>query len=240
MSDRQANRDAPASPDQILRGLAWELKGPLTYIARLAELQRMAAGSEESGKSIESVAQEALTLLDSYLLAAQTEYGQVQLPLEGVGIGAVLYDVSQALQPFAQVSGCEVKLHINRDTAVMSHAKGLRTILTCIAQFVIDQAPAGDAPHVVQLKTYRRRSGELGAGIFADYLNCTQSDIKRARRLYGRAHMAVSLRGSSPGVRLAIAENLASSIGAELAIIRSGGQRGIGLNLVTSRQLSLV
>ena len=233
------SRDVPASPDQILRGLAWELKGPLTYIARLAELQHM-TGSDKLAKSIESVAQEALTLLDSYLLVAQTEYGQVQLALEGVGIGAVLYDVSQTLQPLAQVSGCEVKLQVARDVAVMSHSKGLRTILTCIAQFVIDQAPAADALHIVQLKTYRRRSGELGAGIFADYLNCTQHDIKRARGLYGRAHMAVSLRGSSPGVRLAIADNLAASIGAELAIIRSGGQRGIGLSLVTSRQLSLV
>lgn len=219
--------------DKNLKSLARELKIPLTAIAREAELHQI--------DGISKKATEAMTLLDGYLLAAQTEYGQVGLPLETIGIGSVIYEVGQDIRGFASARQVQVMAHVNSHSPVMAHRRGLKIALECLAQVALSSEPEGDSPgNRLELVTYEKRNGKTAAGVVSDRTRLTPRDLVRAALLNGQSHMSLSLSSAGSGIRLAIASQLAESIGAQLTILSRNGLNGVGLELAKSEQLQLV
>ncbi|MBI5357307.1 HAMP domain-containing histidine kinase [Candidatus Saccharibacteria bacterium] len=113
-----------STPYQLLGSLAHELKNPLTLIARKAELEALNIG-ESAFSELQDTAERTLKLIDSYLLMAQSEYGQVKLPIETIGVGSVIYEVLQELGPVAEKNRVLISTNI-KDSEVMSQQFGRR------------------------------------------------------------------------------------------------------------------
>jgi hypothetical protein len=221
---------------QLLDGLARELRLSLTFIARQAEYQ----SSRPAGKldAIEQSASDSLKLIDSYLLCAQSEYGQQLLPLEPVGPGSVLYEVAQNIYPRADTKG-QVTIHAGHKEPVMANRKALVTALYSLAK-VVASTSAGKKTASILLAVQKNRQGGLSMGVFAKGFNAKPSEIQRASQLLGGSDMALSNQTFASGVDLAIAGRLAASMGGELFAAKHQGRGGLCLSLLRSSQLSLV
>lgn len=229
-----------ATPEQILGSLARELKHPLAYIARHAELSAMENGDGVALSAIAASASDALMLIDGYLLSARSEYGQLQLPLEPIGLGSILYDVAHSLGQTARDQDCAIEVVAGHAGPVMAHGEGLRAALTCLASQMLLCDPEEPGPRIIRLSAYKQYAHDPIAAVFDPALDFSQKDLSTARRLQGISHMALGSRSSGSGVHLAIAESLAQSIGARLSVVRHRGMSGFGLRLIKSDQLQLI
>ena len=100
--------------------MAEELKLPLLQVARQAELANI--------DSLEQSANQALWLVDSYLLSQQ-----LHLELEPVAVSAALDEAAHALEGIARQYNCRLELHLSgRYAPVMAHRQGLHTALVGI------------------------------------------------------------------------------------------------------------
>ena len=229
-----------ASPEQMLRGLARELTQPLLYIARQAEFSADQVGSGgNSFQAIERAADGALRLIDSYLLSAQSEYGQRQLPLQTVGVGSILYDVAHELRAVAQQAGYVIEVETGYGKPIMTDVTALRASLTCLGTLLMPSHTDSKARRL-KLVAYKRDASGCVAGIFGSDISLNRQDLKRARRLQGSSHMALGSVSSGSGVHFALADSLAKAVGAELCFARRRGLAGLGLILPKSAQLQLV
>lgn len=227
-------------PEQLLRSLARELKNPLTLIARQAELEFMHS-EEKSFDSIRQAAEQSLKLVDSYLIMAQSEYGQIQLPLENLGVGSIIYDVVQELNPYAKKHKIILESSI-QDSLILTNNLGLRTTLWCLIKHVLDNSSLDEdkmSARRVLVKAKKQDKDNISVSILGD-MNITKGDLALARKMQGRSHLALSVHSQNSGVQIAIADILASSIGGGISATKNGGLKGIMLNLPKSQQLQLV
>lgn len=228
------------APDQLLKSLAKELKNPLTLIARQAELEAMQS-DEKAFDSIRQAAEHSLKLVDSYLVMAQSEYGQVQLPLENIGVGSLIYDVVQEINPYAKQHKILIESDV-QEHLVMTHSLGLRTALWCLFKFVFDSSAASEKDHGhsrVLIRAKKHGKEQVNVSIMGN-VNISASDLTLARKMQGKSHLALSVHSQTSGVQMAIADILASSIGGGLGVAKSGQLRGLSLSLPKSQQLQLV
>lgn len=219
------------STDKTLRSLAQELKHPLCIIARQAE-----AGGEASLDSIQRVAEHSLALIDSYLLTAQTEYGQIALDLTPMGLGSVFHDVSHRLRPLAAVKVSRVVVDNRACQPVMTHRLALTSILVALADIVMHRD--SETPELI-LRSYKTNKGSIGVGVFSKQ-NITSQDLRRALQLQGRAQMPMAKLSNRSGVSLAIADGLCRAIGGSLEVKKMGKLTGLATVLPKSDQLVLV
>ncbi len=237
--DQNNGNGVLVTPGQMLSSLARELKHPLTYISRRAELS-VDSGDDAALSAIMQSAANALALIDSYLLSARSEYGQQQLPLEPIGIGSVLFDVAQILNQSARSRNCTLEVITGHAGPVMAHAEGLRSALTCLTSQLLLCDSDESKPRIIRLNAYKQNSNSPVAAVLDPYIKLSQKNLSVARRMQGRSHMALSSRSMGSGVHLAIAESLAQSIGARLDVVHRQGMSGFGLRLIRSEQLQLV
>lgn len=226
---KQPNFDGSA---RLLDGLARELKLSLTFIARSAEYQ--AGKSKYDLGGIEKSAGDSLKLIDSYLLCAQTEYGQQLLPLEPVGPGSVLYEVVQNFHPQKR----PVIIRAEYREPVMANKKALVAALYSLAKVVISSVE--DKKRQVFLVSQKKRRDGLSVGVFTKGFSVKPSEIQRSAKLLGKSDMSLSNQTFASGVDLTIATQLAASMGGEVFSSRYKGMGGLSMSLLKSDQLSLV
>ncbi len=227
-----------AGQDRLLQALTYELKQPLIRIARQAE-----AGNVSEFATIQQTAEQTLQLIDSYLLTAQTEYGQLSLNLSPVNTGAVMYDTLHSME--GQTVGQNISFVIDNRTQepVMSHKPALAAILQVFGKTLLDlqktnRQSSAAHPEVI-LRSYKTRRGAIGIGMFSA-APLSQSDISQALELQGRAHLPLGRAGSSAHVSLAIADGLCRAIGGALHVKHMGKLNGLVTELPRSEQLSLI
>jgi signal transduction histidine kinase len=234
-----ADQGVVASPEQVLRGLARELTQPLLYIARQAEFSADEPDNQATSfQAIERAADGALRLIDSYLLSAQSEYGQKQLALQTIGVGSILYDVAHELRDSAKAAGYVIEVDAGYAKPIMT-VIALRASLACLGSLLMS-APKESKDRRLRLVAYKRDGSSCVAGIFGPDISLNRQDLKRARKLQGSSHMALGSLSSGSGVHFALADSLAQAIGAELCFARRRGLAGLGLVLPKSQQLQLV
>ncbi|MEX2014674.1 MAG: hypothetical protein WD885_01955 [Candidatus Saccharimonadales bacterium] len=221
---------------ETLDSLVRELKRSLVLIARQAELNKSHL-EEKSLESIQENAEKTLRLIDSYLLMAQSEYGQRLLPVEPLSVGSVIYSVAEEIRPVARKADIDIVLNIN-DALVMANPKGLRAAVLCLSDMVLTQTSIERDGRVVEINT-KRSSGDIKISVLSQSMKVKNSDLRKALEGLGRTHMAFSSSSSESGVRLAIASLLGESLGTRLKAVRSNNTQGIGFNLALSRQLQL-
>ncbi len=219
--------------DRALRALAYELKHPLIRIARQAEL-----GRPDDYPDIQQAAEQALMLIDGYLLHAQTEYGQIALDLSPTSVGSVLYDASTLMHQQAVLHNASFEIDNRTSDLVMTHRTALNSIMSAFGSMLIGFNTDKNHQRIV-LRGYRTRAGKLGIGMFSN-INLSQIDLQRALQLQGNAHMPLSKLSSSAHVSLSIADGLCRAIGGALQVKHMGKLSGLATELPRSEQLALV
>jgi hypothetical protein len=220
--------------DTSLRSLTYELKQPLIRIARQAEL-----GDATELGSIKSAAEQALRLIDSYLLSAQTEYGQIALNLSPESTGSVLYDVQQQLRSQTAAQNILFTIDNRAHEPIMTHRSALTSILNVFGSTLIGLHPQAEKTTELTLRSFKTNRGAVAIGIFSK-ADISPADLRQALALQGKAHMPLSRLHSGVHISLAIADSLCSAIGGALLVKRMGSLSGFATELPLSEQLSLV
>lgn len=222
--------------NRLLASLARELKNPLILIARQAELERNNNPSPAVG-SIQRTAEKTLQLIDSYLLMAQSEYGQKTLQLETVGVGSVIYDVASSLRESMSAQGAELEVAV-KDANVMTNREGLKTAIWCLSELAINGEDT-ESKNKIRIQT-TRNADSVTISVLSNGMDITSKDINSAKTMQGVSHLALGTKLGDSGIRLAIADILTASLGCSLQAKKKNGLKGLGFELGISKQLQLV
>ncbi len=193
-----------------------------------------AAAIDSSGEQIEVLSKHALKIIDSYTCSIN----QVKLELEPVNVSSALYDVAHSLRPLSRQLGCDLSIDVRgMQMPVMTHRQTLKDILFLLGSSVLHSHSSNEKSELV----FGAHSTKIGvvAGVFSSIHNITQSDIRQAHQLLGRAHTPSPLLGSS-GTSIVLADKLSQQLNTSLKSIRHNAINGIGVALNTSNQLQLV
>lgn len=225
---------------QLLLGVAEQLKVPLLQIARQAELARL-TGADTLGV-IEATADGALKLVDAYTLGVRLSLVEhAELQAEPVSISSVLYDAESQLHALAHYYGVELELNVaGRFGPVMAHRAGLQAALVSLGAALIEALPSLETPQLkLQLATHRCRYG-IVAGLYADTPQLSELALREGRRLQAasRQPLVNAMHGSGTGVFLADA--ILRAMHLRLNVSRHHRLFGLGAVLQPNNQLQLV
>jgi hypothetical protein len=226
---------APKPDERLLRSIAEQLKIPLTRIARQSEL-----GADDSLEHIKTHSQEALRLVEAYLLTSYL-HGQHQLQLEPVSLKALLYDVAHELEPRAKQLNTTVQLvPKGRIGLVMANAPALRQALTLLASSFFDQYLEEElsSTRLLMLRAFTYE-GKVQTGVYGNS-HLTQEAVQAGKSLYGKARQAVPAVLPSPATEIYLADALLATMACSLHVSRHGEQAGLVTSLTPSQQLALI
>lgn len=236
---QEGNSQSPILSQELLLGVAEELKLPLLQIARQAE-QAQLSGKPDLAL-IQTTADTAIRLLDNYVLGVRLALEPEQLAMESMSVSSVLYDTGHQLDALAKSYGVSLELSIaGRYGPVLAHRQGLQAALVSLGAALIEALPAQESPQLtLQLATHRSRYG-IVVGLYADSHQLTNDALQRGRQLQGRSrHPLVSLTHTS-GAGIFVADTILRSMRLNLTASRHHRLYGLGTILQPSHQLQLV
>jgi hypothetical protein len=232
----------PASilSQQLLVGVAEELKLPLLQIARQLELAQLNGSANLA--TIQATAQTALQLLDNYVLGVRLALEPQHFPLEAVSVSSVLYDASQQLDAFAKSYGVSLELNIaGKYGPVLANKQGLQAALVSVGAALIEALPAleGTQQLKLHLATHRSRYGII-AGVYADTKKLSNEALQRGRRLQGRSRQPLLNLSQSNGAGIFVADAILHAMDLRLMASRHHRLHGLGTVMQSNHQLQLV
>jgi hypothetical protein len=232
---------APVLSQHLLLSVAEQIKLPLLQIARQAELSLLTSQPADASR-IQSTADMALHLLDSYVLGVQLASEQERMfEMEPVSVSSVLYDAGAKLQPMARAYDVELQLKIDgKYGPVMAHRQGLQSALVSLGYSLIEALPSLDRPQLrLQLAAHRCRYG-IVAGLYCEADELTTDALRQGRKLYGRARQPLTGISSSSGAGVFVADALLHAMQSQLTVSKHHNLRGLGDVLQPSPQMQLV
>lgn len=240
MGDTQTVEVANLKSDKVLKALIRELKNPLLLVARSSELAAK-DGSAVDFAEIEKTAEQALQLIDNYLLSAQSEYGQKQLQLEPISLGSIFYDVANEINALAKANNYELQVDTGHAKApVMVDPQAARTALGSLSQIMMIPNPDKRAK-ILRLTAFKKSTSEVVAGVLVPGSEgFTESELAAAARLQGSTVTVLGKGSVSSGIHLAIAQSLAEAMGGQVLPVKRLRMKGLGMQLIKSEQLALV
>jgi hypothetical protein len=244
MPQFQAHELNRENQNRLLQALAEQLKMPLMQIARQAELAKLTGQPQDAMQVIELTADNALQLLDNYLLSIELARRQaLHIEMEPVSVSAVLNDSAHELYKLAAQYGCELELDLaGRYEPIIANRTGLQAALTSLGHVFIE-AGAQRSEHryrpVIKLAAHRGKQG-IVAGAFADVEGLSNDMFRRSRQLYGRTRQPLTGLTAASGAGVFVAESLMSSMSAHLRIARHHKLSGLAATFASSQQMSLV
>lgn len=230
----------PVQSQQLLLGLAEQLKLPLLQIARRAELHTL--GQEVDMGAIQATADSALRLIDSYALGVRlAEEGQQALVLEPVSVSSVLYDTAQQLSGVAKFYGVNLELSFGgRYGPVLTNREGLEAALVSLGMALIEALPALDTQHLtLHLGSHKSRYG-IVAGIYSDTQALTTESLRRGSQLVGKSRQPLVGVSHSSGAGVFVADAILQAMQLRLQPTRHNKLYGLGAVLQPNNQLQLV
>lgn len=224
---------------QLLLNVAEELKLPLLQIARRAEQGQLSGKTDLA--TIQTTADNALRLLDSYALGVRLSMDTQLLEVEPVSVSSVLYDAGQELDSLAKSYGVGLELSISgRYGPVMANRQGLQAALVSLGSALIEALPALEGPQLkLQLATHRSRYG-IVAGLYADTKQLTAHALERGRLLQPGSRQPLLTLSHTSGAGIFVADALLSAMQLNLTASRHQGLYGLGTVLQPNNQLQLV
>jgi hypothetical protein len=238
MAREEAN-GSPILSQQLLLSVAEELKLPLLQIAGQAEQGRLTG--ETDLLAIQSTADSALRLLDSYALGVRLALEPEQLAVEPVSVSSVLYDTGQQLNALAKNYGVELELSIaGRYGPVLAHRQGLQAALVSLGAALIEALPAQESPRLrLQLATHRSRYG-IVAGLYADTKQLSNEALQRGRELQRHSRQPLMSLTHTSGAGIFVADTILRAMRLNLRASRHRRLYGLGTVLQPNHQLQLV
>ncbi len=230
----------PLQSQELLLGLAEQLKLPLLQIARRAELASL--GQDVDINAIQATADSALRLIDSYVLGVRlAEGGQESLALEPVSVSSVLYDTAQQLGSVAKFYGVHLELSIGGKYApVLANRQGLQAALTSLGVALIEALPALNSKQLtLQLGAHRSRYG-IVAGLYSDSEALTTESLRRGHELIGKSRQPLVGVSHSSGAGIFVADAILQAMDLSLKPTRHNRLYGLGAVMQSNNQLQLV
>ncbi len=229
----------PGTDERLLLALAEQLKIPLLQIARRAELVQMSRVTKQHMAAIELTADNALRLIDNYILSTRLHAGQ-RVALEPVSVASVLHDTAEALSKLANDYNVRLELHVSgRYEPVMAHRDGLEAALVSIGHDMIEAEAQQNKKPIVLLGAHRGKKG-IVAGIFGGAEGLTADMFRRARGLYGHTQQPLNTVSAHPATGIFVADSLLHAMASRLRVAHHNKLSGLAATLLPSHQLSLV
>jgi hypothetical protein len=237
LTDKHA--DASLVSQQLLLNVADQLKIPLLQIARRAEQGQHSGTADLLG--IQTTADAALQLLDSYALGVRLSLEPQLMQIEPVSVPSVLYDTGQALDALAKNYGVALELNISgRHGPVMAHREGLQAALVSLGSALIEALPALEGPQLtLQLATHRSRYG-IVAGLYADTKQFTSKTLQKGRLLQATSRQPLLDLTHTSGAGIFVADAILQAMDLNLTASRHSGLHGFGTVLQPNFQMQLV
>ena len=234
-----AAEPSAALSQQLLLSVTEQLKLPLLQIARQAEHGQLTGQTDAA--NIQATADNALQLLDNYVLGVRLSLDHQQLDIEPVSIASVLYDTGQQLDSMAKRYGVGLELNIaGRFGPVMAHRQGLQAALVSLGTSLIEALPALDSPQLtLHLATHRCRYG-IVAGLYADTQHLSSETLRRGRALQGKARQPLASLSYGSAAGIFVADAILDAMRLKLKVSRHHRLYGLGTVLQPNHQLQLV
>jgi hypothetical protein len=232
--------DESVQSQQLLLGLAEQLKLPLLQIARRAELGTLNQAVDAA--AIQATADSALKLIDSYVLGVRlTEQDQTAMALEPVSVASVLYDTAHELSSLAKFYGVRLELSIGgKYEPVSANREGLQSALTSLGMSLIEALPALDSKQLVlQLGSHKSRYG-IVAGLYSDTPALNTDSFRKGGRLIGKTRQPLVGVSHSSGAGIFVADAILQAMQLKLQPTRHNRLYGLGAVLQPNNQLQLV
>ena len=233
--------EAPILSQQLLLSLTEELKLPLLQIARRAE-QGVLSGTTDS-LTIQTTADSALRLLDSYALGVRLSLETEQLDIEAITVSSVLYDAGQQLDALAKNYGVNLELNIaGKFGPVMAHRQGLQAALVSLGTALIESLPAqlnANPQLKLQLATHRSRYG-IVAGIYSDAKQLTNDALLQGRKLQSISRQPLINLSHTSGAGIFVADAILRAMKLRLTASRHQNLYGLGAVMQPNHQMQLV
>ncbi|MFI5270747.1 MAG: hypothetical protein ACHQT9_01745 [Candidatus Saccharimonadales bacterium] len=232
--------DAPLLSQQLLLGVAEELKLPLLQIARQSEL--VSLNDEAAKNTIQATAETALRLLDNYVLGVRLALEPQQFPAEAVSVSSILYDVSQQLDRYAKLYGVNLELNIaGKYGPVVANRRGLESALVSVGAALIEALPAlqGSKQLTMQLATHRSRYGVI-AGVYTETKKVSNEALKHGRHMHGKSRQPLINLSHNSGAGIFVADAILHAMDLKLMASRHHRLHGLGTVLQPNNQLQLV
>jgi hypothetical protein len=223
----------------LLLSVAEELKLPLMQIARRAEQMELSGSGDL--KTIQTTADTALKLLDSYALGVRLAMQPENLVPESISISSVLYDTGRQLDALARSYGVSLELNIaGRFQPVIAHRQGLQAALVSLGAALIEALPAQEYSTLsLHLATHRSRYG-IVAGLYADTHKLASDVLKRGRELQRRSRQPLVTVSHSSGAGIFVADAILHAMGLNLRTSRHHRLYGLGTVLQPNHQLRMI
>lgn len=223
----------------LLQSVAEQLKVPLSLIARQAELGRLTGSVQPIDLTvIQTQAQAALTIIDSYLLGIQLIEQQATLPLEPVSVSALLVDVAHELSRLAPQYDTKVRLHVGgKYEPVMAHHGGLRAALLSVGHALLEGYPLHRGS--LTLAVHKNPHG-IVTGLYGAYEQLSVESWRRAGQLHGRARQPLPSACQGAAAGLFVADGILQAMASGLRVGKHQGLRGMAATFQPSRQLQFV
>lgn len=238
--DQQGNAGYSYESAQLLRSIAYELRVPLTSIARRTELGVLQGGlTSEDAQIISMQATSGLTLVDSYLLGLELLHGQTQLELEPVSLSALLLDLTEQLKSVTKHYKAFIELQIDgRFGPVMAHAQGLRLAFIALAHTLLENLNQDSRGRTLTIGVYKTDKG-IHAGIYGNQDAVLATAWRSAMKLQSTAEQPLR-NVSGSGVGLFVTETILEGMATHLRPSKRYHQQGFATVFQPSQQLIFV
>lgn len=224
---------------QLLAGIAHELKTPLTLISGLsAELQSPHGDPKQYQQYVQRIqfsSDRLLGLVDSILRGYELEQDMLELNIEPINAHVIMEEVAHELEPHARKQAQLIAVR-SRHKQTISADKGC---LHAVLFNLLDNAIKYSNPETtIELESRLRRGQsqvvvkDYGAGI-------KKTELKKLFSQFGRVQRPVPQWASTTGLGLYIARQLTEAMNGSLELSRRRDGTSFLVNLNLSHQLNL-
>jgi signal transduction histidine kinase len=230
-----------------LAAAAHELKAPLVLIKHLAQsladptLATDAKTTWEYLQRIQLTADRSLRFVQHLTLSYRMSLHENGVPfdfvLEPLSINKVCTDALNEMAPYAQRHNQQLKLiGLHCPHLVLANQEILHDIVVNLVDNALQHNPSGS---VVEVMT-ECRGEQVRLAVRDGGGNVTQHELKELRRNLGKQPQPLSGRSGTSGLGLYIVQQFAHAMGGSLGLGRSSSGTMFFVDLLRSKQLSLL
>jgi signal transduction histidine kinase len=244
VADQLLHKNESPEYMQSLVAAAHELKTPLTIITHLAaaledEALVSAAQRQASLQRIQLSAERSLRLIQGLTTSYRLGNDQLrfELNLQPVNLSQVCEEVVHEILPFAALQEQTMELWLGQKSQLVV---GNRELLHSVLFNLLDNAIRHTPPQTTVALHMRRRTDVVRVCVHDNGPGLRPSDLSKLEQRLGKQPQPIATRSSGSGLGLYIAQQLAHAMGGRVGVGRVEKGADFHLDLLYSRQLSLV